>query len=60
MNYYEISSPAGIVFGLFPGATEQEARDACARDAGYESEADAEARTGQPCDFRVAEVATIA
>lgn len=60
MNYYEISSPAGIVFGTFTGETEQEARDACARDAGYESEADAQARTGMPCDFHVAQVAAIA
>jgi hypothetical protein len=55
MSKYQVSAN-GYVFGTYEAATEQEARDLCAQDAGYKSESDMEARLEQPSDL-VAEIA---
>jgi len=39
MSKYQVSAN-GAVFGTYEAATEQEARDLCAQDAGYKDEAD--------------------
>lgn len=39
MSNFQVSAN-GQVFGVYEGQTEQDARDACAIDAGYKSEAD--------------------
>lgn len=41
-------SANGATFGVFEAETEQRARDACAMDAGYKSEADMCAQLEQP------------
>lgn len=46
MNTYQVTAGATI-FGTYQAATEQEARDLCAMDAGYKSEADMEEQTGR-------------
>jgi len=45
-----------LEFGTYEADTEQEARDLCAQDAGYKSEADMEDQLGQPSEL-VAEIA---
>lgn len=54
MSQYQVSAN-GTIFGTYEAATEQEARDLCAQDAGYKSEADMAARLEQPSEL-VAEV----
>ena len=55
MNSYEISAN-GTIFGIYEGETEQEARDACARDAGYQSEEEMSARLEAPSDLEATQV----
>lgn len=43
MATYEVSAN-GTDFGVFEAACEQEARDLCAQEAGYQSERDMELR----------------
>jgi len=50
---YRIVSSAGVELGTYEGETEREALDAMARDAGYASQADAEARGVAPFDGRI-------
>lgn len=50
MSKYEVSAN-GTVFGTYEAATEQKARDLCAQDAGYKSEADMEAQLEQPSEL---------
>lgn len=45
-----------LEFGTYEADSEQEARDLCAQDAGYKSEADMEDQLGQPSEL-VAEIA---
>lgn len=52
---YEVSAN-GIVFGTYASDSEQGARDLCARDAGYESEADMVDRLDQPSELKAREV----
>jgi len=58
MASFQIVSSAGVVFGVYQGATAAEAIDAMARDAGYASEADTVARGIEPFDGVVREVQT--
>lgn len=46
-NKYEVSA-SGTVFGIYEADSEQEARDECAKDAGYKSEEDMVKRLEQP------------
>ena len=41
----------GTVMGSYTAESEQEARDLCAQDAGYESEADMELQLGAPSEL---------
>ncbi len=41
----------GEVMGMYTAESEQEARDLCAQDAGYESEADMELQLGAPSNL---------
>lgn len=50
MNHYEVSAN-GVTFGVYAAATEQEARDACAKDAGYDSESDMVKRLERPSEL---------
>ena len=45
-------------FGMIEAATQQEARDAAAQMAGYESEAEMEERLGQPSEIVAEEAPT--
>ena len=54
---FKIVSSAGVEMGTYEAATEREALDAMARDAGYASQADAEARGVAPFEGTVEEVA---
>jgi hypothetical protein len=57
MVKYEVSNPtSGQVLGVYEGATDRDAIDACVKDAGYDSIEDMERSLGQPCEL-VAEVA---
>jgi hypothetical protein len=56
MSNYHVSAN-GTVFGTYEAATEQEARDLCAQDAGYKSEADMVKQIEQPSDLAAVEVA---
>lgn len=47
---FEVSAN-GTVFGVYSATNEQEARDLCAQDAGYKSEADMMAQLDQPSDL---------
>lgn len=47
---FEVSAN-GTVFGTYEAESEQAARDACAVDAGYKSEADMVERLGQPSEL---------
>lgn len=51
-----IVSANGTEFGIYEANSEQEARDMCAKDAGYMSEADMVEQLGQDSDL-VAQVA---
>lgn len=55
MNQYNVSAN-GITFGTYAAACEQDARDLCAQDAGYASEAAMVASLEQPSEL-VAELA---
>lgn len=44
-------SANGHTFGTYEAASEQEARDLCAKDAGYKSEADMAAQLGRPSEL---------
>lgn len=44
-------SANGTVFGIYEADSEQAARDACAQDAGYKSEADMVAQLDQPSEL---------
>ena len=56
MTTYEVSAN-GAVFGTYEADDEQAARDLCAKDAGYESEADMERRLEQGSELIATEVA---
>ena len=45
-----------LSLGIYEAETEQDARDACARDAGYESEANMVERLEQPSQLKAVEV----
>ena len=45
-----------LSFGIYEAETEQDARDACARDAGYESEANMVENLEQPSQLKAVEV----
>lgn len=47
MSKYQVSAN-GHIFGTYEASSEQEARDLCAQDAGYKSEADMADRLEQP------------
>ena len=55
MTTYEVSAN-GTVFGIFEADSEQAARDLCAQDAGYESEADMVRRLEQESELVAVEV----
>jgi hypothetical protein len=55
MTTYQIISSAGVDMGTFEGATEAEALDAMARDAGYRDQDEA-AEVAGPFDGTVKEV----
>lgn len=46
-----IVSANGMTLGTFEAASEQEARDLCAQDAGYQSEAEMVTRLEQPSEL---------
>ena len=48
----------GTVFGVYAADDAQAARDACAADAGYESEADMAVRLGRPSELVATELNT--
>ncbi len=50
MTKYEVSAN-GTVFGTYEAENEQQARDFCAQDAGYESEADMESTLEQASEL---------
>lgn len=50
MNTYAVSAN-GTVFGTYEADSEQQARDLCAQDAGYQSEADMVRRLEQPSEL---------
>lgn len=50
MTQYQVSAN-GTIFGTYEAETEQQARDLCAQDAGYASEADMVERLGQGSDL---------
>jgi hypothetical protein len=52
---FEVSAN-GTLFGTYEASTEQEARDLCAQDAGYKSEADMVAQLEQPSELVAVEV----
>ncbi len=54
MSQYQVSAN-GHVFGTFEAESEQQARDLCAQEAGYKSEADMVAQLEQPSEL-VAEI----
>jgi hypothetical protein len=56
MAAWQITSSAGVDLGTYEGETETDALDAMARDAGYESQADANARGVAAFDGVVREV----
>jgi len=52
MNNYEVSNTtSGHSFGVYEGATESDAIEACVIDAGYKSIAEMEARLNLPCEL---------
>lgn len=52
MARYEITNPkSGHSFGIYEGATEREAIEACVKDAGYASIEDMERRLEQTCEL---------
>lgn len=55
MTKYTVSANC-IEFGIYEADSEQAARDLCAQDAGYKSEADMEAQLEQASEL-VAEIA---
>jgi len=55
MSKYEVSAN-GTVFGTYEANSEQAARDLCAHDAGYESEAEMVSRLEQPSEIEAVEV----
>jgi hypothetical protein len=55
MTTYEVSAN-GTVFGTYEAESEQSARDLCAQDAGYESEADMVRRLEQDSELVAVEV----
>lgn len=55
MSKYEISAN-GTVFGIYEAETEQQARDLCAQDAGYDSESEMIERLEQPSELEAVEV----
>ena len=59
MNTYQISAN-GTIFGDYAGTTVQAAKDDCARDAGYASEADMVKKLEQPSEFVATEATLIA
>ena len=50
MKNFEVSAN-GVIFGVYAAESEQAARDLCAVDAGYKSEADMEDRLGAPSEL---------
>lgn len=50
MTKYQVSAN-GQVFGTYEADSEQDARDLCAQDAGYEGEVDMESRLEQPSEL---------
>lgn len=56
MSHYRITSSAGVELGIYEGETAEEALDAMARDAGYESEADSVAQGVGAFDGTIEEI----
>ena len=54
MTTYQVEAN-GTVMGTYTAESEQEARDLCAQDAGYESEADMELQLGAPSELMAVE-----
>ncbi len=50
MPHYEVTAN-GVLFGVYQASSEQEARDECAKDAGYESESDMVKRLERPSEL---------
>ena len=56
MKSYQVEAN-GVIFGIYQAADIQSAKDACAVDAGYKSEADMIVQLEQPSnDFIVTEI----
>ena len=55
MTTYEVSAN-GTVFGTYEADSKQAARDLCAQDAGYQSEADMESQLEQESELVAVEV----
>jgi len=56
MAKFQVSAN-GQVFGFYESETAQDARNACAVDAGYKSEADMVAQLEQPSELEASEIA---
>lgn len=50
MPHYEVTAN-GALFGLYQAVSEQEARDKCAKDAGYASESDMVKQLERPSEL---------
>lgn len=55
MPHYEVSA-GGAILGTYSADSAQAARDACAADAGYASEADMVSRLEQPSELVAREI----
>lgn len=51
MTYEVINPRTGYSFGIYRARTADEAVEACCRDAGYKSKADAAAQTGREIEL---------
>ena len=52
LNVYEVFNPkSGHIFGVYEGATQRDAIEACVKDAGYSSIDDMEDSIGQGCEL---------
>ena len=59
MAHYEIHNPnSGQSLGVYEGATERAAIEACVKDAGYDSIEDMEQRLDSKCELAATLVAT--
>lgn len=55
MTKYQVTAN-GVIFGIYEADSEQQARDLCAQDAGYASEADMADQIGSASELVAAEV----